>query len=718
MATDVTNENGEPAHIEVSIQEIQEGHSNGFPVMPISVAEIGYEGDLEVSPVGPEDFEPDVLLDIFRKMELARRLDEKMLTLLKQGKGFFHIGTSGHEAAQLGIALHARSGFDWTSPYYRDMTYCMALGFTTREVLLAHFSKANDVTSGGRQMPEHFASPERRIFLPSSSVGAQFLPAVGLAAAVRRHGEDAFVYASGGEGSTSQGGFHEALNWAARESLPVLFHVQDNGYAISVPRDEQTAGASVYKMVGGFEGLARCRVDGTDFFRAWAVGKAAVERIRRGEGPVCIVAEVVRLLPHSSSDSHTKYRSEEELAADLEFCPIRRFETRLLEAEIATEDDFQSIRAEIKTEIDEAAKWAEAQADPTPESAERHVFFEGDLGLEYEKSEPAGDPIVMVDAINHALHEEMERDDRVVVYGEDVAGGKGGVFTATRDLTARFGERRCFNAPLAENSILGTAAGLAVGGFKPVVEIQFGDYIWPGMQPLRNVIATFRYRSNGAFSCPVIVRVPVGGYIHGGPYHSQNIEAIFGHTPGLKIAMPSTAADAKGLLKTAIRGLDPVLFLEHKWLYRQPVARTPEPDADYLLPFGSARVVKEGSDLTIVTYGAMVYKTLDAIRPLAKEGASIEVIDIRTIVPLDMDAILDSVRKTSRVLVVHEDHEFLGLGAEICAQLADEGFAYLDAPVRRVAGKFTPIPFADPLERSVLPDENEIIQATREILAF
>ncbi|HUF10652.1 MAG TPA: transketolase C-terminal domain-containing protein, partial [Rhodothermales bacterium] len=503
-----------------------------------------------------------------------------------------------------------------------------------------------------------------------------------------------------------------------RERFPVLFHIQDNAYAISVPRDEQTAGASVYKIVQGFDNLARCRVDGTDFFQVWSVAKAAVERLRRGDGPVCIVAEVVRLLPHSSSDSHLKYRSEEELRADLEFCPIVRFEHRLIEAGLLTEQRIEEVRSEVKGEIDAEARWVAEQADPAADTVSKHVYFEGDLGLEYEKSTPSGDPIVMVDAINHALHEEMALNPKMLVYGEDVAGGKGGVFTATRDLTAAFGVDRCFNSPLAENSIIGTAAGLAAAGYKPVVEIQFGDYIWPGMQPLRNVIASFRYRSNGDWECPVVIRVPVGGYIHGGPYHSQNIEAIFGHMPGLKVVLPSTAADAKGLLKTAIRSRDPVLFLEHKWLYRQPVARTPEPDSEYLIPFGSARIVQEGADLTIVTYGAMVYKTLEAIRPIEKEGAKIEVIDLRTIVPLDMETVLDSVRKTNRVLVVHEDHEFLGLGGEICAQIADETFEWLDAPVRRVAGLFTPIPFADPLERAALPSNPQIQKAARAILEY
>ncbi|HUF10176.1 MAG TPA: thiamine pyrophosphate-dependent enzyme, partial [Rhodothermales bacterium] len=421
-----------PESITESIQESfehvvsTEDRTNGRG-SAVSVASIGYEGDLEIEPVGPEDFDPEVLLGYHRSMVLARRLDEKMLNLLKQGKGFFHIGTSGHEAAQLGIAVHARPGYDWASPYYRDMTYCMALGITTRQVLLAHYSKADDITSGGRQMPEHFSSPALRIFLPSSSVGAQFLPAVGLAMASRRDGEDAFVYASGGEGSTSQGAFQEALNWAARERFPVLFHIQDNAYAISVPRDEQTAGASVYKIVQGFDNLARCRVDGTDFFQVWAVAKAAVERLRRGDGPVCIVAEVVRLLPHSSSDSHLKYRSEEELRADLEFCPIVRFEHRLIEAGLLTEERIEEVRSEVKEEIDAEARWVAEQADPEADTVLKHVYFEGDLGLEYEKSTPSGDPIVMVDAITHALHEEMALNPKMLVYGEDVAGGKGGV---------------------------------------------------------------------------------------------------------------------------------------------------------------------------------------------------------------------------------------------------------------------------------------------------
>ncbi|MDZ4699500.1 MAG: dehydrogenase E1 component subunit alpha/beta [Rhodothermales bacterium] len=673
---------------------------------------------LDVAPLQPADFEPSTLLDIYRTMLTSRRLDEKMITLLKQGKGFFHIGCAGHEAAQAAVALYSRPGHDWFTMYYRDMCMALSLGMTARQILLAHLAKADDPNSGGRQMAEHFASVELNIFPTSSSVGAQFLPALGAGMAIQRQNEDGYSYVSCGEGATSQGSFHEALNWATRIKAPVLFFVQDNKYAISVPVSEQTAGGSPYKLGAGYEGLVRARVDGTDFFKTAAVARAAIEYIRSGHGPALIVADVVRLLPHSSSDNHMKYRTPEELELDRQIDPIARLELALNEAGMLDETSMARIRAEVHQSVDQDAVWADAQADPVPDTAALHVFFEGVVDLDYEASTPAGEPIVMVDAINHALHEEMERDPRVIVYGEDVAGGKGGVFTATRELTARFGADRCFNSPLAEDSILGTAVGISAAGFKPVVEIQFADYIWPALQQLRNQLSTFRYRSNGTFGAPVVIRVPCGGYIHGGLCHSQNIEAFFAHMPGFLIAMPCTAADAKGLLKTAIRLQDPVIFLEHKALYRAANARSPEPDADYLLPFGKARVVQEGADLTIVTYGMMVHRAVAAAKTLAREGASIEIIDLRTIVPLDSETILASVRKTSRALVIYEDCEFAGFGAEICAQIADKAFEYLDAPVRRVAGAFTPVPFADPLERAVLPQDQDILDGMRAMLQY
>ena len=695
-----------------------DGASTDVDLAANGAASFLLDGDFDVHPVGPKDFDAEELLGIYRTMLTSRRLDEKMLTLLKQGKGFFHIGCAGHEATQAAIGNLSRPGVDWFSMYYRDMMMYLMLGGTAEEIMLHHMAKAEDPNSGGRQMSEHFSNKERNILTVSSSVGAQFLPAVGTAMALQRDGQDAYVYCSCGDGATSQGDFHEALNWAARAAAPVLFVVQDNGYAISVPVKDQTAGGSAYKLARGYEGLARIKVDGTDFFQTYAAAKAAIEHIREGKGPVCLVADLVRLLPHSSSDNHAKYRTPEELEAEKREDPILQMEKRLLDAGLLKKKDIERIRKEVQVSVDEAAKWADEKADPESETAMKHVLYEGELDLEFEASEPSGEPIVMVDAINHALQEEMERSDRVIVYGEDVAGGKGGVFTATRELTAKFGPDRCFNSPLAEASIIGTAVGFASAGFKPVVEIQFGDYIWPALQHLRNQVASYRYRTNGEWGCPMVIRVPVGGYIHGGLCHSQNIEAFFAHMPGFQIAMPSTAADAKGLLKAAIRMEDPILFMEHKALYRSAAARSPEPDQNYLLPFGKARIVREGTDLTIVTYGMMVHKSVTIARALEKEGVSVEIIDLRSLLPVDMDTVMESVLKTNRALVVYEDHEFLGYGAELAAQISDRAFEHLDAPVKRLAGKFSPIAFADPLERELLPQDDDILEAARGVLSY
>ena len=681
----------------------------------------GIEGDLEVEPLGPEDFEPDDLKAVLRTMMTSRRLDEKMLTLLKQGKGYFHIGSSGHEASQVALGREFEGGHDWFCFYYRDLATALAVGVTPAEVLRAHFGKAADPFGGGRQMPEHFGHRDLNIMSTSSSVGAQYLPAVGFGLAIQRDGAEGLpkaVYASGGEGSTSQGAFHEALNWAAREALPIVFHIQDNKYAISVPVAEQTAGGSIWPLFQGYTGLKRARYDGTDFFASAAVARAALAHVRSGKGPVALHADVVRLLPHSSSDDHRKYREEDALDADRQRDPIPAFAARLVEAGVLTDEEVDAMRADVAAEVDRLAREVEREADPDPATATAHVYYEGEDAREYEAEGETGDLVVMVDAINHALDEEMARDERVLLYGEDVGGGKGGVFTATRGLTAKHGRDRCFNSPLAEHSIIGSAVGLACAGYKPVVEIQFADYIWPGMQPLRNQVASMRYRSNGDWACPMVLRVPCGGYIHGGLCHSQNVEALFGHFPGLHVVLPSNAADAKGLLKSAIRGEDPVLFLEHKSLYRQGPARSPEPHSEYLVPLGKARIAREGTDLTIVTWGAIVYKALNAAKALEREGVSVEVIDIRSILPLDIETILDSARKTGRVLVAYEDHEFMGFGAEIAAQISDRAFGFLDAPVKRVAGAFSSIPYADVLEKEVLPQDADVLTAARGVLSF
>lgn len=662
-------------------------------------------------------FSKDELIDVYKNMLLSRRLDDKMLLLLKQGRGFFHIGGSGHEAIQLAAAKAMIEGKDWGFPYYRDMAFSLGMGLTARELLSAHLSKVTDL-SGGRQMPSHFNNREKRVVSVSSALGANFLPGLGVAQGAMKAGKDEVVYISSGDGGTSEGSFFEMLNWACRDKAPAIIVVQDNKYAISVPVTEQTSHASISKTVSGFENLEILEVDGTDFFHSYAAMEKAVSRARNGEGPTLVHAHVVRLLPHSSSDDHRKYRTEDELEADKEHDPIKKLGEKLIDFGYATETELEIYKDDIKSFVDDETKWCLQQDDPEPEDALRFVLSEEPLNLEYEKTEPSGEPIVIVDAINHAIAEEMERNEKVIVFGEDVAGGKGGVFTATRGLTDKFGKERCYNAPIAEASIVGTACGLALQGYKPVIEIQFGDYIWPAMQQLKNQVPTLRYRSYNQFSCGMVIRVPIGGYIHGGLCHSQNIETIFGHIPGFRIVMPSNAADAKGLLKTAIRCDDPVLFLEHKALYRQGFARRPEPDSDYLVPFEKAAIVREGTDLTVVTYGALVQKALVAAKDYAKEGISIEVIDLRSLLPLDSETILNSVAKTNRAMVLYEDQEFAGYGSEISAQIADKAFHHLDAPVARVAAKFSPIPFAAPLEDYVLPNDTDIRNAINRLLDF
>ena len=664
---------------------------------------------------------PDELLKAYELMLLSRRLDDKMLSMLKQGRGFFHIGAAGHEAAQLAAAFNLKSKEDWAFPYYRDLAFVLGFGMTPDEIMLCFTSKADDPNSGGRQMPAHYGHRELNIVSQSSPTGTQYLQAVGVAMGMKKRGSEQVVYVSSGEGTTSQGDFHEALNWASREKLPVIFFIENNKYAISVPVSQQTAGGSVYDMTKGYEGLSRYKMDGTDFTSANNLMKEVIGRVRLGEGPALVEADCVRLLPHSSSDDQKKYRTEEELSEDIARDPIEKLKEILLQVKVMTEEEESNLMLSAKERVNAAVEFAESKEAASSEGAEKYLFDEsGDEdSFEYEKTEPAGEPIVLVDAINHALHEEMERDSNMIIFGQDIADGKGGVFTATRGLSTKFGTERVFNSPLAESSIVGTAIGLALIGYKPVVEIQFADYVWTAMMQIRNELAMMRYRSNNKWSCPVVLRIPCGGYIHGSLYHSQNIEAYFAHIPGLKICMPSNAADAKGLLKTAIRGNDPVLFLEHKGIYRQPFAKSPEPDEDYLVPIGKAKIVQEGKDITIVTYGALVKRSADAALKLENNtGKSVEVIDIRSMVPLDIETIKTSIAKTSRVLIIHEDTIFQGFGAEIAAQISEIGFDLLDAPIRRVAGKHIPVPYAPILEDYALPNDDDIYSALKSLSEY
>ena len=656
------------------------------------------------------------ILDVFRKMALSRRLDEKMLILLRQGKSFFHIGASGHEAAQLAAAVLIRPGEDWSYPYYRDGAYCIGLGMTAREQLLCFLSRADDPNSGGRQMPQHYGHKDLRIVSQSSPTGTQFLQAVGTAIARKMEETKDVVYVSSGEGTTSQGDFHEALNWASNAKAPVIFHIQDNEYAISTHKSEQMAD-SVYTMTAGFKNLSRYDVDGTNFFETNLAFKQAVERARRGKGPSLIVSNVVRLLPHSSSDDQRKYRTPKALEEDRKRDPLTILEDQCIREKLISAKEIEKIRTEVKAQVDADTEWAEGQEHPDGDTALDHIYS-GDIPMNEPSFDAVADKVVIVDAINHALKEEMARNDKMVIYGQDIADPKGGVFTATKGLSDEFGIDRVFNSPLAESSIVGTAVGMAVAGYKPVVEIQFGDYIWTAMMQLRNEVSTLRYRSNNAWKCPLVIRVPVGGYIHGALYHSQSIDGYFIHMPGIYLAYPSNAADAKGLLKMACRMDDPVIYMEHKGLYRQGYAATEEPGEDYALPFGKGRIVCQGNELTIVTWGAMVQKSIEGIKSLALADGVVEIIDLRTLNPLDLDMIEASLEKTGKVLVVYEDNLTNGPGAEISALIADRFFELLDGPVRRVAAKDSPVPFNWFLEEKILPQTEDVSIAIQELLEY
>lgn len=671
---------------------------------------------------GSKEFSKDELLNALKMMLRARNVDNKAMNLLRQGKTFFHIAAAGHEAAQLAIGLSLNPKKDWLFPYYRDLGTVLTSGITPEEVFLGTFGKATDPASGGRQLPVHWGSTRINIPSQSSPTGTQFLQAVGTALASVKRGERNISYVSSGEGTTSQGEFHEAVNWASREKLPVLFVIQNNKYAISVPVSSQSGGKnhSIAEMMAGYSTLYRIRIDGTDFFQSYEKIQEAIEYIKSGKGPALIEADVVRLESHSSSDDQKKYRDKKELEEDLKNDPIEKFAQILIAKEFLTQNDFDDLKKTIIDEINQAADKAFNAPDPKRDEAVKFVFDESGFkeSLDYESSTPSGNKIVMVDAINHALHEEMEKNPDMYIFGEDIEDAKGGVFTATKGLSTRFTKKRVFNSPLAEASIMGVAVGMALTGMKPVVEIQFGDYIWPAFQQMKNEMAPMRYRSNNAWAAPVVTRVAVGGYIHGGLCHSQNIEAFFSHIPGILIAYPSNAADAKGLLKTACRIKDPVLFLEHKGLYRQSFAITPEPDENYLLPFGKAKVIKKGTDVTVISWGVSLWDAMIAANKLEDEDFSVEVIDLRTIVPLDEETIYNSVKKTNKVIIIHEDTLFSGFGAEIAARIADKCFQFLDAPVKRIAAKDAHIPYSPILENEVLPSRDGIYKGIKDLLMY
>lgn len=652
-------------------------------------------------------------------MYMTRMVDEKMGKLVRQNKGAtFHMPVTGHEMIGALAALALTPGKDWAFPYYRDRAFALGLGCTLEELFAVFLARDIPHHSGGRMMPDHFSHKELRIPCQSSCVGSQFLQAVGCAKSAHFRNTDEVVYVSGGDGSTSQGDFHEALNFSCIHALPVLFVIQDNGWAISVPIEEQTAGGTITKIARGYEGLAVFEVDGCEYQETTSALAQAVMKARSGKGPSLIVAKVPRIAAHSSSDDPKKYKQEKEITEERARDPLLRFESFLLDRNILTQQELEELRQRYAQRVEEAALFAEQLPFPNRQSAATKLF----APIEVQSSVPSvvhAESIVMMDALNHALAEEMERDPGVVVFGQDVAHGKGGVFGITRALTDRF-QQRCFNTPLAESTIIAVATGLSFDGFhKPVAEIQFADYSWTGMNQLINEVSSMYYRSNGEWNCPVVIRMPYGGYIQGGPYHSQSIEAYLCHCPGLKVVIPSNAADAKRLLKTAIRDPNPVVFLEHKALYRQRLfCARPEPGSEELLAFGQANIVREGTDATVVAWGMMVMVAHEVAEQLSKEGVTIEVIDLRTLVPLDFETVLTSLKKTGKLLILHEAARNCGFGAELAARAIEEGFRYLDAPVVRVTGKDCPVPYCKDLEEEVLPQKKDLEAALRQLISF
>ncbi len=689
---------------------------------------------------------PDALKNAYRVMYLSRKIDDKEIQLKNQSQIFFQISGAGHEAILVAAGLTLRPAYDWFYPYYRDRALCLMLGVTPFEMFLQAVGAASDPASGGRQMPSHWGNRPLNIVSQGSPTGSQCLQAVGSAEAGRLYEkltgiegrtscfrQDEVVYVSIGEGTTSQGEFWESLNTACNLRLPVVYLVEDNGWAISVPVDVQTAGGSISRLVRSFPDLLVTTCDGTDMADSYRAMREAVAHARARLGPALVHATVIRPYSHSLSDDERLYKTPEEREEEARRDPVKKLARSLQDRGYASEKDIESIQAEVEREVNEAAERALKAAKPARDTAALWVYSP-DVDPSSDQfatdARPDGKPDTMVAAINRTLKDEMARSPNIVVFGEDVADcsrpehletvpGKGGVFKVTHGLQRMFGGDRVFNSLLAEASIIGRGVGMALRGLKPVVEIQFFDYIWPAMQQLRDEMSMMRYRSGNTWSCPMVVRVPIGGYLRGGaPYHSQSGESIFAHCPGIRIAFPSNAIDAAGLLRTSIRCDDPVMFLEHKHLYRQTYNKGEYPGPDYMVPFGRAAWRREGADIAIITWGAVVQRAIVAAQQAEKEGTSVGVLDLRTLVPCDWDAIADAVKRTSRVIVAHEDQLTCGFGAEIAARISEGLFEFLDAPVTRVASLDTPVAYSPDLEEAILPNAGNLLDAIRSLARY
>ena len=703
------------------------------------------------------------LIESYRLMVLARRTDDREIILKNQQKIFFQISGAGHEALLVTAGLSLRPGYDWFFPYYRDRGLSLALGTTVEEQLLQAVGAATDPASGGRQMPSHWTSPRLHIVTPSSSTATQCLQAIGCAEAslyfaanpdaakpgepsqndyrqyhpVDFHGDEV-VYVSIGEGSTSQGEFWESISIASNRKLPVLFVVEDNGYAISVPVEVNTPGGNISPLLANFPNFHFEEVDGTDPIACFKAFGAAVAHCRARKGPALVHGHVTRPYAHSHSDDAKLYRPVSEREADALRDPVHNFQMLLLREGILDAAGIEEIDRQVNEEVRTAA---ERVLNAPPPSAAPAAILRNQYSEEFDptraelanEAAAEGAPRTMADLINACLHDEMRRDPRIVVFGEDVADcsreeylaqkqvkGKGGVFKLTAGLQCEYGSSRVFNSALAEAAIVGRSVGMAVRGLKPVAEIQFFDYIWPAMHQLRNELPLIRWRSNGGFAAPAVIRVPIGGYLTGGAiYHSQSGESLFTHTPGMRVVFPSNALDANGLLRTAIRCDDPVMFLEHKRLYRESYGRAPYPGPDYMIPFGKAKIVREGTHLTVITYGAIVPRALQAANRAARElQIETEILDLRTLSPYDWEAIATSVTKTSKVIVAHEDMLSWGYGAEIAARIGDELFDALDAPVRRVGALDSFVAYQPVLEDAILPQPETLFRAIQSLAEY